>query len=79
MWTMMVAQLVNKYPALYTASEFIIVFTASVTGAYPSEIDPIRIPTTHLLKAVQQCVHSSRHRCLSEREQYNPHIYDPFA
>jgi len=48
---MTVAQLVNKYPALCTTSEFISVFTAAVTGAYPSDIYPIRIPTTHFLKA----------------------------
>jgi hypothetical protein len=51
LWTMTVAQLVNTYPALYTTSEFISVFTATVTGAYPNEINPIRIPTTHILKA----------------------------
>ena len=49
LWTMTVAQLVNKYPALYATTELINVFTAAVTGAYPSEINPIRIATTHYL------------------------------
>ena len=28
--------------------------------------------------SVHQCVHSNCHRCLSERDQSNPHCYDPF-
>jgi hypothetical protein len=48
---MTAAQLVNKYPSLYTTSEFISVFTAAVTGAYSSQINPIRIATTNFLKA----------------------------
>ena len=48
---MTAVQLASKYPALYTTLEFITVFTADVTGAYPSQINPIRLVTTHFLKA----------------------------
>lgn len=41
---------IQKIRRLYTTSEFITVFTATVTGAYPSQINPIRLVTTHFLK-----------------------------